>query len=256
MQNIRIPADKTSGFSSWKLPEVKDGVVVQAEKLRNRGSRGELINVNKNEIIYSALTAGQLEEITQQAYEDVRQQAHEEGLQQGRKKGYQEGLVKGQQTIDSHAKALNDALHSLMTFLQGQDDEVEQALVNLSTCIASAVVRRELSIDSTQIKAVVHEAIASLPVDSENIHIFLSEQDRQYLTQSGNLPENWNLETDVSLSPGGCRVVTQHSVIDYTLEEQFQQTVNALVEQRFSELASQAHKRQQGDADDSASTKA
>ena len=36
---------------------------------------------------------------------------------------------------------------------------------------------------------------------------------------------------------------TRHSVVDFTLEEQFQGTINALVERRFAQLAAQAKQR-------------
>ena len=56
----RIPADKTTSFASWDMPEVKEGQIVQVEKIKQRGPRGELINVGKEEIIYNSLTAAQL----------------------------------------------------------------------------------------------------------------------------------------------------------------------------------------------------
>ena len=219
------------------MPEVREGQIIQAEKLQRRGSRGELVNIDKNEIVYNSLTAGQLDDIIQQAYEDVRQQAHEEGS----KAGYQAGLQQGQQTIQQHAQQLNEAISSLFQFLQGQDDDIEQALVNLSTLIARSILRRELSLDSTHIQQVVQDAIAALPLKSDNVTIFLSEQDYRYIKEQTTVPDTWRLQLDQTLKPGGCRVITQNNIVDYTLDEQFQQTINTLVEERFAQLA--AHSR-------------
>ncbi|MEE8057158.1 MAG: FliH/SctL family protein [Pseudomonadales bacterium] len=247
MQGSRIPAKESASYGAWNLPEVRDGEVVQVEKLKQRGPRGQLINVGKDEVIYSSLTAAQLEDISNQAYEEVRQQAYQDGLKQGRTAGYQKGLDSGQQAVQQQLASLNKTVSELLRYLGGQDDEVEQALVNMATCVASAVLRRELTIDSAHIGQVVNEAIAALPMEASNITVHLSEQDYQLLTTQTDIPEQWQLQIDRTLSPGGCRVQSQHSIVDYTLEEQFQQTVNGLVERRFAELGMRAKQR----ADDS-----
>ncbi len=236
----RIPADETTSFASWDMPEVKEGQIVKVEKLKERGPRGELINVPKEEIIYNSLTAAQLEEISNQAYEDVRQQAYQDGLKQGHQEGYQAGLDEGKNAIAQQAQLLNTAVANVFSYLQGQDDEVEQALVNVATCIASSVLRRELSVDSSQIQAVVQDAIALLPMSASNLTVYLSEQDHQMLSGHTEIPEQWTLHIDRTLKPGGCRVTSEHSVVDYTLEQQFQQTVNGLVEKRFAQLSQSA----------------
>lgn len=233
----RIPADKTTSFASWDMPEVKEGQIVKVEKLKQRGPRGELVNVAKEEIIYNALTAAQLEEITQQAYEDVRQQAYQDGVKQGHKEGYQAGLDEGKTAVAEQAQQLNHAVANIFNYLQGQDDEVEQALVNIASCIASSVLRRELTVDASHIRSVVKEAIALLPISASNLTVYLSEQDYHFLTNETDLAESWKLQIDRTLQPGGCRVTSEHSVVDYTLEQQFQQTVKGLVEKRFTELS-------------------
>ena len=236
----RIPADKTTSFASWDMPEVKEGQIVKVEKLKQRGPRGELINVPKEEIIYNSLTAAQLEEISNQAYEDVRQQAYQDGLKQGHQEGFQAGLDDGKKAIAQQAQQLNTAVANVFTYLQGQDDEVEQALVNIATCIASSVLRRELTVDASHIRMVVKDAIALLPMNASNLTVYLSEQDHRFLSSDTDIPEEWTLHIDRTLKPGGCRVSSEHSVVDYTLEQQFQQTVNGLVEKRFAQLSPHA----------------
>lgn len=241
--NSVIPAEQSADYSSWQMPEVKDGQIVRTEKLRNRRSGGQTVTVDKNEIIYSSLTAGQLEEITQQAYEEVRQQAYEEGRQSGYQDGHQAGVEAGQQAVAQQVAALHQTIGQLYSYLGGQDDEVEQALVNLAACVSQSVLRRELTIDSTQIRQVVREAVALLPMQAKNICVYLSEQDHQLLTEHSDVEPQWSLRVDTSLTPGGCRVTSEHSMVDYTLEEQFQQTINELVQARFTELAAQAKAR-------------
>lgn len=243
MSGSRIPADQTASYSAWNAPEVQRGQIIAAEKLQNKGPRGELIDVDKKAVVYNSITAGQLEDIANQAYEDVRKQAFQEGLKQGRTKGYQAGLKAGQQHVDQQAQQLKHTIAELTGYIAGQDDDVEQALINVATLIAKAVLRRELTIDSSHIEQLVKDAVASLPMNASNIQIFLHPQDLELLQTLSTLPSDWQLQADPQLTAGGCRVKTLHSVVDYTLEEQFQQTVNALVEQRFGELAAAARAR-------------
>ncbi|MGK0500567.1 MAG: flagellar assembly protein FliH [Oceanicoccus sp.] len=233
----RIPADQSQQFSSWDLPEVKQGQIIQVEKLKQRGPRGELINVAKDAVIYNSLTAAQLEDIANQAYEDVHEQAYQDGLKQGHTDGYQAGLEAGQQVIAQQTQSLSATIDNLLLYLAGQDDQVEQALVNVATCIASAVLRRELTLDASHMQQIVSEAIAALPFNASNITVHLNVEDHQFLTKQGECPDHWQLQIDRTLAAGGCRVQTENSVVDFTLEEQFQQTVNSLVERRFAELA-------------------
>lgn len=248
MSNSRIPADKSSGFAAWALPEVKRGQVVQAEKLKHRGPRGELLGVASDEVVYSSITAAQLEEISQAAYDDVRASAHKDGYEQGHQEGYQAGLAAAEIVVEQRLQALQYVIEQLMSFLGDRDDEVEQALVNLSICVASGILRRELTIDSSHILEVVHEALQTLPVNVDNLTIFLSDQDYQQLSEHRDVPEQWRLKVDRDLSPGGCRVTTDSSVVDFTLEDQFQQMVNNLVEKRFAQLSK--HKTSGPEAED------
>ncbi len=140
MASNRIPADKSATYAAWDIPEVKKGQVVQAEKLRQRGPRGELLDVDSEEVVYNSITAAQLEEISAAAYEDVREQAYQEGFEQGRAEGYRAGQEAGAGETRQQAQGLREVIDQLMHYLNGQDDEVEQALVNLATCVASAIL--------------------------------------------------------------------------------------------------------------------
>ncbi len=230
-----IPAEASDQFSTWLAPEVQDGQIVQSEKLKKRGPRGELVDVNKNEIIYSHLTAAQLEEISSQAYEDVREQAYKEGFQQGQKEGLQAGLKAGEESIRQQSAQLKSVMGDLMNYLEGQDNDVEQALVNVATTIAGSILRREITLDNSHIQTIVNEAIAALPMEPENLTIFLHEKDKQQLAKS-ELPEHWKINVDPTMTPGGCRVVTRQSVVDYSFEQQFEQVVESLVMKRYEQL--------------------
>jgi len=247
----RIPADKSQAFSTWLAPEVRDGQIVQAEKLKERGPRGEIINVDKNAVIYNKMTAAQLEEITSQAYDDIHKQAYKKGFEQGQKDGQKKGLVASKHLLTKQAEALKRISGTLLHLVAGQENAIEQALVSTAISIAGSVLRRELLLDSSHIEQVVAKAVAKLPLDTENITVFLSEQDATLLRENAEIPEQWQLRVDRALSSGGCRISTRQSVVELSLEQQFEQTVDALVEQRYAELAADNQRLAQALADSS-----
>lgn len=239
----RIPANQVSGIKAWHLPEVKDGQVIAVEKKRRRDVAGQLIPGNRNDIVYQQVTAGQLEDINQQIYTEVHQKAKQQGYKDGQQAGYQAGLEQGQQLIQQTVGNLNGIIASLNDLLQSQDDQTEQALVNLAVTIAGSILERELSIDSSQVLNIVKQCVDCLPLNASTIHISLSQSDFDLLSQHSDVLPNWSLEVDSTLTSGGCRASSDYSLIEHTLEEQFQQTVNSLVESRFAELSSAADQR-------------
>ena len=243
----RIPADKSKRFGRWAIPEVHEGQLVSSERLNERGSRGELVNIDKDEVLYRSLTAAQLEEITLQCYEEIREQAEQDGYQQGLAEGQKAGLVRGQQLIDTQLDVVGRLVEGLTVELERQRDDIEQALMNLVCCVARSVVHRELRSGSEAITDVVAQAVAALPQGAGNIRIQMNPTDLALLNERQVVPADWQLVPDEGLSPGGVRVLTQQSVVDFTLDSQFQQTVNALVEARFAALDSMRRERDQGE---------
>ena len=251
----RIPADKTSPFSAWAMPEITEGQIISAEKLDNRGPRGELVDVDKDAVVYSNITAGQLEDISNRAYEEVRAQAQQQGYREGYDKGLEESTAKGYQEGFQHGFSeggeqgqqllarSSQLAERLANYLANQDDEIEQSLVNIATCIARSIIQRELSLDKQGIADIVREALSSLPAAAENIQVFLNPEDCELLQAQEQFSATVELTADPAISAGGCRITTNHSVVDYTLEEQFQQTINRLVEKPYQQLLQQRRLR-------------
>lgn len=239
----RIPADKVVGLKAWHLPEVKEGQVIAVEKNRRRDASGQLVPGNQNDVVYQQVTAGQLEDINQQIYNDIYEKAKQQGFQEGQAAGYQAGLEQGQQLIQQTVANLNGIIQSLNDLLQAQDDQTEQALVNLAVTIAGSILERELTIDSSQILNIVKQCVDCLPLNAATVTISLSQADFDLLSQHSEVLPNWKLQVDKSLTSGGCRASSDYSLIEHTLEEQFQQTVNSLVEKRFADLAVTAEQR-------------
>jgi flagellar assembly protein FliH len=227
--SVRIPAEKTRGFTAWSPPALEQGNVVDVvrQQHRERGGSGELIDLSKETILYNSLTAGQLHGITENAYDEGRQRGYEQGMQEGRDTGYRKGmeqaLAEGERHVRDQLTNLRQALEQLMQPYQDQQNAIEEALYALATDMARSIIGRELLLDSRVIEQVVRDAVAALPIGYKRLRVHLHPQDLKLLKEKTSLPEEWQLWEDATLTPGGCRVTTEHSSIDFSVEERFAQ---------------------------------
>jgi flagellar assembly protein FliH len=183
----------------WELPEV-DLHIKQGQQSKE-----------KNNV--SPLTLSKIEELQQQAYDE----AYQKGLQ----KGEQDGHTSAMNAVKEKLDTLNGILNLLNNPLAEMDKEVEDQLVSLSTVIAKHLIRRELKTDPGQIVAVVKESISNLPVASRNVRVYLHPEDAELLKETLRLHEGestWTIEEDPMLSRGGCKIISENSQIDATVE--------------------------------------
>ena len=95
------------------------------------------------------------------------------------------------------------------------------------------VIQRELVSDSSQIRQVLSEALKLLPMGTGNIRIHLNPQDFEMIKALRERhEESWRILEDASLLPGGCRVESELSRIDATVETRLNQAIKQLFEQQ------------------------
>lgn len=155
------------------------------------------------------LTAGQIEQVQRQAYE--------EGFALGRR----EGLAAGQAEVHAQVQRLDQMMRALSVPFEGLDEQVEQELLLLTTTLLRQLVRREIKSDPGQIVAVVREAMASLPVATRNARLYLHPEDATLVRDAlaiNDAERPWRIMEDPVLTRGGCRVITDTSSIDASVE--------------------------------------
>lgn len=181
--------------------------------------------------------------------EEGRKAGYEEGFQQGLEKGQAEGLASGekqsQERIDQALQGQLQTLNALMTHLthalNEQDYQLEQALLQLVSTVAREVVGRDLSLDSGHIMQLIKQALGALPATREHVRIFVSQQDVDLVMKAAEQGgENWRVIASNTIEPGGCRVETDHSLVDYTVSERFQQAISHVIDGRTSQASSQS----------------
>ena len=179
------------------------------------------------------LTAEQLEQIQKAAYDEGFEQGRKEGFELGRTDGFEQGKTEGIEY--GHKEALNQGrselqgrvarLDRLMELLdrplRQMDDQVEHELIEMVISMVRQLVRREVRTDPEQIIGVMREALSILPVSSRGIRVVLHPEDAEVVRKIYELSERelgWRIIEDPVLARGGCRVVTESSQIDATLE--------------------------------------
>ncbi len=184
-------------------------------------------------------TGGRTRPYTASQLESVQKEAYEEGLAQGRRDGLATGTAEG---LAKGGALVEELLTRLARPLEDLDQRVEESLVNLAMSVARHLVRRELKIDPGQVIAVVREAVSALPVASQAVRLHLHPDDAALVRETlvvheGETP--WHVVEDPVLTRGGCRVITEISQVDATVESRVAAAVaKVLGEEREGESAS------------------
>jgi len=239
-----IPAEDIDHAERWALPQmegkaprIKSAVKERRERQQLEKQRADEIieDVNIEDIPSSALTAEQMQEITEAAEKEGYAKGHQEGLLAGKDAGYkagqQQGLKEMKASLTLQQTRFTQLANALLNPIEEQDDALEQALLASVVSIASGVIKRELFADSSHIQSLVQEAIAALPAGAKNIRIILHPDDlamlEQYLEEDApRAAEDWQFFAEASMTPGGCKVETAQSLIDFSVERRMSQILN------------------------------
>lgn len=179
--------------------------------------------------------------LTLDELEAIRQDAYNEGFATGEKDGFHTGQLKARQEADAALALKLGSLEKLMGQLlepiAEQDQQLEVALVRLVSHMVREVIQRELSTDSSQIRQVLREALKLLPMGAENVRIQINPQDFETIKALRERhEEKWRILEDDSLLPGGCRIESEHSQIDASIETRLAQALKQLFEQQRAQV--------------------
>jgi flagellar assembly protein FliH len=219
-----IRARDVGGFESWALPSF-DPPEPEPEPTPEP-EPPEMEEVPLEEV----------QPLTLEELESIRQEAYNEGFAVGEKEGFHSTTLKVRQEAEVALSAKIAGLEQLMAHLfepiAEKDTQIEKSLVDLVQHITKQVIQRELAIDSTQIEHVMREALKLLPLGVGNVRLYINPQDfEQVKALRERHEETWRIVEDESLLPGGCRVETEHSRIDATVETRIAQVMDKLFDQ-------------------------
>jgi flagellar assembly protein FliH len=210
-----IDSGSLQDIQPWKVPQFE----AQQRSFNAGKSEGMTGSVN-------LLTAEQIAKIQAQAYQ--------EGFNQGREEGREAGLD------DMKAKVAQ--LETLMAGLSKPfghlDDQVEQELLALAAALTRTLVHREIKTDPSILLPAVREAMAALPVAARDVRLHLHPQDASLVRESLPLSDgerSWKIVEDPVLDPGDCRVTSNTSQIDATVESRLNLLLSTVFQKEQTE---------------------
>jgi flagellar assembly protein FliH len=251
-----IRAKDVRAFDRWALPSFEaapgdpaylpETPPVSAETLAEQaGAQSEEIEIESVKPLKfiassSSRVKGLIESVkplTLDELEAIRQDGYNEGFAVGEKDGFHAGQIKAKHESELILQAkllrLEQLMAQLLAPIAEQDQQIEHALVQLVSHISRQVIRRELQCDSSQLKDVLSDALKLLPMGAGNVRIHINTQDFELVkTLRERHEENWRILEDAQLQPGGCRIETEHSQIDASVETRLEQAIKQLFEQQ------------------------
>lgn len=229
-----IRARDVGGFDIWSLPSF-DPHVPEPEPEPEPELPVEMEEVPLDEV----------QPLTLEELESIRQEAYNEGFAAGEKDGFRSSTLKVRQEAEAALSvklgSLERLMRSLFDPIAEQDAQLEKAMVGLVEHIARQVIQRELVLDSSHIESVMREALKLLPLGVGNVRLYINPQDfEQVKALRERHEETWRIVEDAALQPGGCRVETEHSRIDATVETRISQIMAKLLDQAHEQVLNPA----------------
>lgn len=248
----RIAAEDAESVTTWVFPPVSDHgrVLSSAEKeareRRERLLRREQETIETVEIDIPeeappqvGMTAEEMQEIFDAAEKDGFEQGHKEGFAKGNSEGFeagrQQGLMEMRAQLVAEQQRFQKLANALLEPLTAQDDDVEHLLLDVICTLTQSVVQRELLTDSSHITSLVKSAVAVLPIGSKNIRVCLNPDDLAAVeTYAAEQQLSWQFFGDNELQPGGCRIETPESRVDFSVSSRLQTVLEQFVTKQLA----------------------
>ncbi|MFO1388009.1 flagellar assembly protein FliH [Cellvibrio sp.] len=232
----RIPSEELGEVKSWMLPPVDDtGRILSSAEKEARMRREKLLQQGKEKIETveippqqkTGMTAQEMQDIFDAAEKDGFAQGHAAGFEQGKNEGYEAGRQQGLMEMRAHLtleqQRFQHLANSLLNPLTAQDNDIEHMLLDVICSLTQSVIQRELVTDSSHILELVKTAVEALPVGSKNIRISLNPEDLAVVeTYASEQQLDWKFFADTQLQPGGCKVETPESRVDFSVSQRLQ----------------------------------
>lgn len=234
-KNVIAYADTVDGdnVSLWDLPIVSEGAATivsgSAETMLPTAEEIEEIQAQARKEAYDeAYEKSKLE-----GFEQGKTEGRQQGFEEGKAEGYSKGLAEGQAEISEKATHFSALISTLAAPLEELDNDVEDEIVTLAMMVARHLIRRELKIDPTHVISAIRQAVDILPVATKNIVVFLHPEDaalvRESLTLSDEDEQRWKIVEDPMLSRGGCKIETEYSRIDASVEARINNVITQVI---------------------------
>jgi flagellar assembly protein FliH len=256
----RIASENLGEVTSWMLPLVDDsGRVLSSAEKEARIRREKMLQQGKEKIENieipaqqkTGMTAQEMQDIFDTAEKDGFTQGHLAGFEQGKTDGYEAGRQQGLMEMRAHLtleqQRFQSLANALINPLTAQDNDLENMLLDVICSLTQSVIQRELVTDSSNILELVKTAVDALPVGSKNIRISVNPEDLAAIEiYAADQQLEWKFFGDTQLQPGGCKIETPESRVDFSVSKRLQTVLEQFLMGQLAQLDSE------NDDDDSA----
>ncbi|HID30557.1 MAG TPA: hypothetical protein EYP19_11210 [Desulfobacterales bacterium] len=166
----------------------------------------------------------------------IESEAYEKGFAQGEKDGFEMGSKKSEKIVDRIHGMLQDMLSYRQEFIKRYENEI----LHLICTIAGKVVGEAIKLDNKIVREIILDAF-KLAADRSEVTVRVNPEDAEYLKEIR--PEFFDrikelksitIESDPSITRGGCFMETAFGKVDARIETQLEKIGNA-VEHAFEE---------------------
>jgi flagellar assembly protein FliH len=163
--------------------------------------------------------------------QEIREQARAEGFEQGRAAGQEQRRAE----VETAARSLTEALHGVQALSQEVSDAVERDAIELALALAGKVILATLQIRPELVVEVVQGALRRVsgqrtiailvnPVDLETVRAALGDLQAQSVSV-----EQWDLQPDQRVQPGGAIVRTAEGEVDARVQTQLERAAEVVL---------------------------
>lgn len=157
-------------------------------------------------------------------------------MAEGYEAGQQKGLMEMRQQLVAEQQRFQKLAQALLDPVAEQDNDLEKLLLDVICTLSESVVQRELMTDSSHIISLVKTAVDALPVGSKNLRVCLNPDDLAAVeTYAEEQQLNWQFIGDQQLAPGGCRIETSESRVDFSVEKRLKTLLTQFVNKQLTD---------------------
>jgi flagellar assembly protein FliH len=214
---VPIKNVQSGGYEAEKLDNIDPAQYAEEVMEKAAQKSREILDAARSEA----------ERIRKAAYDS----AFSEGCKKGLEQGMDEGFQKAEGTRQEALHVLEEAHRISREYIEGKKEEI----VDLAVKIAAKIIGYEASMDDSIIEKIASEAIAA-SVAREQAVIRVNPMDyavldcrRDELVKAAGDNCVINIIRDDQISRGGCRVDTEVSSVDATIENQLDKIKQALM---------------------------
>lgn len=236
------PPEQLSAWARWQLPNMEAELPPKqnALNIRKQKHKNAAPQTPEPEPEIKPPTLEEIEAIRQAAFDTGHEEGRAAGHEEGHKKGYETGYKQGEGEVKAAVTRLGQIARVLLEPIPKNDDDLEEALLQMVENICKRVVQRELKLDSSGLKKIVNTALENLHPGAQRLRIHLNPGDCEMITlhlnAMGELEDNWRVVPHATITPGGCIIETDNSLIDARAERQLAAVIAQVFERQSQAL--------------------